>query len=666
MKLCKWICGCVCLSLAGVALAAPPAPATQPPHISTFGITKGIPVYLQEFHIWWGFAYPNPQYAVSHIESTYCSFREPWRLEWNCNGYPMVGLYDSHNLDIVRWQLRCIKATGVTAVAIQLHPVIGEGLHFIQERGGFISQILKIAAQVKMPVFFMDEVAFRPDAQSRDPKIMAQRIIRFLKRYASSPGFYKINGAPVYYYQTFGYWVGVKKTSQMMREVEAAVGPVYWMIFGDVAQVGRVPQVKAIVCGNNLARCNPTTRKTDFDSTEPGYIFNLGHKFHKLIGDLHYPKFDDSSQPWRRAWVSQYGHQGAFLKATVANSMKYHPDFLMLSSWNDYEEGAYFEPAWDFDGFTGDPYLYCRVLAGLRGIKFVPPPLPPKQALHPTIWEKLGYGDGAGPIIDHIYRSHVRGGSLEVVVRDTASAVAGLEVVPDGDAWWAAPQPGQDGPTGSLKLCFGEVGKPQEVSDHMGHTVGQACNTGLGKLRFELTTDPARLGDQPFVGVAYATDPMDPTRPVHVLLPRQTPAPTMEPVGGFQTHDILPMSPPCQAQEIGTQAWAGWQTGVAYAYAPVNLKPPQHEITLDAPGCNLALISLLGPPRPDRILTTPSVKHDAQGRCVSYYITLGAEQLDHPGVHFIWFRAKDSVGNWGSPRLYAVPNYERPATRPAH
>ena len=655
----KRICRCGFASLL-VTGAATSAAGAVPTKGDTFGITKNIPVYVQEFHIWWGFPYPDTQSPVSHIESTYCSFREPWRLQWNCNGYPMLGIYDSRNMEVVRWQLRCIKATGVTSVAAMIHPEIGKGLNFIQEKDDFLTKLLDVAAEVKFPIFFMDEVAFRPDKDSKDPAIMGQRIVRFLKRYGSHLGFYKIDGKPVYYYQTFGYWVGAEATSKMMREVEAQVGGVHWMVFGDVAQASQVPEISSIIGASNGRRKNTVTRQWDLGYQDPAAIVEMGHKSGKKIADIHYPKFDNSGQPWRQFWVGQYGHQGEFIEATVASSMKSKPDFLMLSSWNDYEEGAFFEPAWDFDGFTGDPYLYCRVLAKMRGVEFIPPPLPPKEAVHPTIWEKLGYGDGAGPIIDRIYRSHVRGGSLEVVVRDTASAVAELEMVSDGDMWWAAPQPGEQDATGSLQLSFGDVAAARQVDDRMGHPVGQACNTGMGKLRFKLTADAAAVGDRPAVGVAYALDPANPARRVQIILPRRTPAPTIEPVGGFQTDVILTMSPHVKAEEIGADAWAGWQTGVASPYAPVNLQGADSRITFEGQGTDLAIVSLLGPPRADRLVKSKPVKHDREGQYVSYYITLGKEQLDRPGVHFIWLRAKDSAGNWGSPRFYAVPNYEEP------
>lgn len=76
----------------------------------SFGALKDMPVYIQEWHVWWGFPYPDRQQPFSHMSSTLTAEREPWRLNWNRNGYPLVGLYDAANPEIMRWQIRCMKA----------------------------------------------------------------------------------------------------------------------------------------------------------------------------------------------------------------------------------------------------------------------------------------------------------------------------------------------------------------------------------------------------------------------------------------------------------------------------------------------------------------------------------------------------------------------------
>lgn len=638
------------------ALFAKPT-ADQPD--ASFGLLRDVPVYMQEWHVWWGFPFPDKSKPVLHLDTTYASFREPWRLEWNRNGYPYPGIYDSSNPEIIRWQLRCIKATGVTSVAVMLHPLNDTGLGFIQENIGLVKLILDLAAEEKFPVFFMDEVAFRSSPVPRDPAVMARRIIRFLGDYGAHPGFYKIDGKPVYYYQTYGYDVSGKRTDEMMAEVEKAYGPVHWMIFGDGGRMGSATRLNTLISGANLHRRPAGTRQINLSVQNPAVIFPAVRAMGKRAGDMHYPKFDGTAQPWRQRRVALYGDRGSYLATTLADSLRAKPDLLMLSSWNDYEEGAGFEPAWDFDGFTGDPYLYCRVLARLKGIEFVPPPPPPKEAVHPSIWEKLGYGDGAGPIIENVHRSHVRGGSLEVVVRDSASPVTALEAVWDGDVWWRAAQPGEHADAGNLKPPADAL-TPSGTSlkSPMNFRIGKAASVELARVGFRPDDDVAVLGSTPAVGVAYAFDPsVEPAR-VDALFQRRTPAALWEPTGGLQRELVLPLSPHNKAEDIGHLLWDGWVTRSAVAGVPIKLAKGEPCVVVRAAETALATVSLLGPPREERIVTVSPQPHDPAGWRVSYHLVVNSERLARPGVQFLWLRARDAAGNWGSPILYSFPNYE--------
>ena len=175
--------------------AAAPLAGLSP---ESYGILKKIPVYIQEWHIWWGFPWPDRRQPFSHIESPLTVEKEPWRLFWNRNGYPLVGLYDSGNPEIIRWQIRCMKAAGLTTAAAMIHPEWNVGESYIQEESrNLIKLLLDIAAEEQFPIFFMDEVAFRKGSPAQRPEVMIRRFVRFLKQYGSHPGLWKQEGHPV-------------------------------------------------------------------------------------------------------------------------------------------------------------------------------------------------------------------------------------------------------------------------------------------------------------------------------------------------------------------------------------------------------------------------------------------------------------------------------------
>ena len=618
----------------------------------SFGALKDMPVYIQEWHVWWGFPYPDRQQPFSHMSSTLTAEREPWRLNWNRNGYPLVGLYDAANPEIMRWQIRCMKAAGLTSVALMIHPEWNTGIGFIQEeQANIIQTALDIAAEENFPIFFMDEVAFRHGSAAQKIDVSVKRITDFIKKYGSHPGFYKVDGKPFYYFQTYGWKVSAPEIERMCAEVDRATGGVYWAMFGPVTRFGKVPQLSMIVDGASIHRRDRTTREWRLKEQDPAVIFANGRKFGKKIADMQYPKFDGTGQPWRQTGVAQYGMDGRMLETTLLDSLKAKPDFIMLSSWNDWEEGANFEPGWDFDGFAGDPYTYCKVIAHLKGVEFVPPPPPPKEAVHPAVWEKLGYGDGAGPLIERIDRSHVRGGALTVTVRDSAGEVTALEAVPEGDLFWKAPQTPGGSASGTLQAP--KFSAPVQLANVFGFTPGRAVPVKEPSIEFRLPGG-AELPDEFAVGVAWAFNPEKPLQPVQAVLSNRIPVKLREPKGGVRNEMTLDFTPYPRSGALPAENWNGWQVGAALIPRPADLSRP---LKLQANGVKLGLVSLLGAPRDERTFTNGEAV-DSEGKIKKFHITLPDEILAAPGAHFLWLRARDAAGNWGSPVLYAVPNYE--------
>jgi hypothetical protein len=631
------------------------------PDPATRGITSKIPVFCQEWHVWWGFSYTHPHRAMSHMTTRLTSDMEPWRMQWDRNGYPYVGIYDSTNEEVIRWQMRCMKAAGLDGTAVMIHPEMSEGITFLNEEL-LLLPMLDLAAQEKYQIFYMDEVAFRKGSICQDPEVMAKRAIRFLKLVKDHPGFLKIEGKPVYYYQTFGYWPGADATQKMMATVEKEVGEVYWMIFGDISKVSQVPQVDAIISSASNHRSENKHRTVDMTIQDPANTIAIGHQANKKVGDLIYPKFDGTAQPWRQKQVSVYGKAGKTLEMHIAATMQDKPDFLMLSSWNDYEEGANLEPAWDIDGRTDDPFLYCRMLAHLRGKDFTQPANPPKGAVIPMVWEKLGYGDGAGPIIDRVYRSHQRGGALWINARDTVNPVTALEVVWEGDRYWKAAQPGEDADTGNITLTDGQVGPSFAQQAILGEfQIGCARELTSTTQTFDLGSTAAEIGKQPWIGAVWKFEPTNPRAGVNIVAKSVNQIVLAEPMGQIRTHQTINLHAANKPREISEQAWGGWQSLVGMPPRAVDW---ENDSTLQVMGRGqkLAMLSVLGQPRESRFINSKPEKHDEKGLNVTYRFELPDQVLNTPGVHFAWIRAQDAAGNWGSPKLVPVPNYERPWT----
>jgi hypothetical protein len=113
-------------------------------------------------------------------------------------------------------------------------------------------------------------------------------------------------------------------------------------------------------------------------------------------------RFDHSHDRGKEGHGKVSSEDGMFLVKSLELAAEQKPDFVVLMQWNDFEECSFIEPGWDFDGFNGDPYRYCRIVASAIGRPFVPAGLPAREQIDPFIRHRL-FGDtqpgDAGPVL---------------------------------------------------------------------------------------------------------------------------------------------------------------------------------------------------------------------------------------------------------------------------
>jgi hypothetical protein len=343
------------------------------------------PIYIMEYHLW----YESPS-----VSSPMTKLRK-WPATSTHNEYPLLGYYSSGNREIIRWQVSCLKASGVDGVFVQLFPD-REGLKF--EKIELFELVLEEADKVGLKVACHDEVQFRKGWKAQQPDIMAARASAFIKKYAAHSAYLHIDGRPAYAFQ---FWNHFQKTwshlemDTLLSKVseEGKVNP-FWIIYGGREQAlygdSRIP-AHVVTANSNFIR--PWTdhasempidwtglwlRLKQFDlsrSTYPG----------KQLGLWAYPRFYDS----QGKGFPHQNKEGNILLQVLKAYDSHHPDFIMLSSWNDWLENSAMEPGYYDNTLSNDPYLYCRLLAELKNLKFTPPPLPDPRALDPLFFEHL-------------------------------------------------------------------------------------------------------------------------------------------------------------------------------------------------------------------------------------------------------------------------------------
>lgn len=393
-----------------------------------------LPVMCREYHIWWTAPYGTGQRSAfwnhwkgrklfgQYDPAKTIEQLEPgsdWRRWLNSVGYPLPGPYDSSQKSIIRWQLETARNAGIECLHVHLWPSLwGEGREFTPIE--IFETVLDVAAELNYPVAVHDEIQFRrpriTKAQTMESSILRTALL--MKRYRNHPGFYKIDGMPVYYFQNWSKWMKPEELGAYMEKVEQEAGPVYWMVEqSDDPAVFSLPRLKAVLSHNNAGVMRLKESKESWEQHKKSIVRagKLAKKYGKKYGILVYTRFNnthDRGNP--KDPKIQSARDGNFFLDSVKAAMTAKPDFLVLTQWNDFEECAFIEPAWDFDGFNGDPYRWCRIVASMTGKKFTPAALPNREDLDPYIRHKL-FGDrkkgDSGPMAERVRRI---GGMLNI------------------------------------------------------------------------------------------------------------------------------------------------------------------------------------------------------------------------------------------------------------
>jgi hypothetical protein len=476
-----------------------------------------MPVMCREWHVWWGAPYGNPpQVPVwTHWKGfrKYGTFdpaatiEEPvlgsaWRRHLNGVGYPLLGPYDAGQPDIVRWQLETAKRAGLTCLHLHLWPSIwDQGEDFTPQP--VLDIVLDQAAKLDFPIAIHDEIQFRRPNITKAQTLQStiRRTTRLLARYKDHPGFYKIKGMPFYYIQNWSNWISAKDMATYFQAVEQAVGPVYWVVeMAPKEDYLAIPELKAYVGPSNswFLHTPPYGVEPHPWDQLAGSMADACRKARahgKDVGVLVMSRFDNTHDRGKEGRGRVPAEDGMFLVKSLELAAQQKPDFVVLMQWNDFEECAFIEPGWDFDGFNGDPYRYCRIVASAVGQPFVPASLPQRDQLDPFIRHRL-FGDtqpgDAGPVLHQLTGE---GRTLRWAWGEGSGAPARLAFSQGSLLTWQA-----DTPRSGLRLSNpsaiagdGVLEGKEELRFYLDPTIGRALQ-GKGIWWLAVEVAPAAKG----------------------------------------------------------------------------------------------------------------------------------------------------------------------------
>ncbi|MBN8217490.1 MAG: hypothetical protein J0L75_12665 [Spirochaetes bacterium] len=448
-----------------------PDPAKDPvlPEFRKLGLA--MPIHCREWHIWTGSPFgaqvpSNPTWAHWKGFSRFGKFNPTttidefvpgfaWRRWIQTTGYPFLGPYDASQRDIIRWQLESAKAAGISVMHVHLWASLwDEGVDFTPLN--IFETVLEEAAKLGTPVAVHDEIMFRRSNITRAQGLSNSiaRVALLAARYGRHPGWAKRGGQPIYYFQNWNKWISAENLETLTAEVEKKAMPLWWILeMSPDEAYWKQERIKAVLGPNDsgFLHKEPFGRGPhpwESLSESLGEASALAKRLGKEFGVLVYTRFNNHNDRGKSGRDRIDAEEGRFFLKGLQTAAASKPDFIVTTQWNDLEESGFLEPAWDFDGWNGDPYRWCRFLAAASGKEFSPARLPDRACVDPAIRRKL-YGESKpgdlGPVM---HEPALRGRALSWAWGEGSGEPAKLGFTSKGLLMWA----GARSVMGSLRL----------------------------------------------------------------------------------------------------------------------------------------------------------------------------------------------------------------------
>jgi hypothetical protein len=318
---------CALLLAAAAARATGPAPARPDIHW-----TK-VPHEVLAFYYGW---YGNPDvsgrwFHWKHVDAANHHIDESTH-------FPVLGAYDSHDPKIVETHCREAAAAGITGFIVSWW-----------RQGDFHDEgmplMLDTARKHGLKVTIYYETV--PPSGNPTPEGAVGDLLYLVRKYASHPAWLKVGGKPAFF--VYGRAIGQLKVAGWEKVIDdfTANSPGGAVLLADRIAPDAARVFDGVHTYNETGATqgrSPEQTRTWARETFPKWVETAGPERISCVTII--PGYDDSVQPSRkppRPITERF--EGKTYETLWQEAIAAHPDWLLITSWNEWHEGSEIEPS---------------------------------------------------------------------------------------------------------------------------------------------------------------------------------------------------------------------------------------------------------------------------------------------------------------------------------
>ncbi len=249
---------------------------------------------------------------------------------------PQLGQYDSHDPKVIETQLRQAKAAGITGLIVSWWRK-----NDFQDQG--MPLILDAAARAGLKITIYYEVAKPREAPT--PEATEDDLMDILVRYARHPAWLRVGNKPVVFvYSRAVNELHLKGWARVVARVKQRYGSAVCFVGDEISRAAAkvFDGIHSYNPTNETARTSVAEIRAWARSAYPKWVATAGKRISCVTV---IPGYDDRKQnrPGKRPTTDRHG--GETYRVLWEEAIAAHPDWILITSWNELHEGSEIEPS---------------------------------------------------------------------------------------------------------------------------------------------------------------------------------------------------------------------------------------------------------------------------------------------------------------------------------